>query len=293
MKMAALLGYLFALAVFLSGGYLGLEWLASPDVVTHARSRDSSTSHRPEVALKKTAPNVAAAKDAAVGTQPDTAAVRRGKPGNETADAADATGDISKNQKPDGVPAGGCMPIGVTAKGQMVFPLQCRELIERQHRPTSPSASVELAAPAPALQDTGTRKTGTNDNIAASAPRRPELSTSAPVANKIAKENDNTHGPHRSNPETGQKDPEHVAAAPTNEIEPKDVVAPIPPKSNAQRVAVKPKRIEKMRPGQDRSKLVAMTLETLRFEDGHLERRLVPLKRSALQTDWYNPLGLR
>ncbi len=294
--MVALLGYLVAVAVFLSGGYLGLEWLASPDVVTHARSRDSSTSHLPEVAPKRTAPSIAIAKDAAVGTQPDSAAVRRGKPGIETADAAEATGDISKNQKPGGVPAGACMPIGVTTNGQMVFPLQCRELIERQHGPTSP-ASVELAAPAPSLQDTRTRKIGTNDNIAASPPKQPEPSTSAPVANKIAEDNDRTHGPYSSKPETGQKIPEHVAAAPTNEIGPRDVLAPIPPKSNAERVAVvKPKRIEKMKPGQDRSKLVAMTLETLRFEDGHLEHRLVPLKRSArtaMQSDWYNPLGLR
>ena len=249
-----------------------------------------------EVAPKRMAPSIAAAQDAAVGTHPGTAAIRRGKPGSETADTADATGDISKDQKPDGVPAGGCMPIGVTANGQMVLPLQCRDLIERQGGPISPSASVELAAPTPAHQDIGTRKTGTNDNIAASAPKQPEPLTSAPVADKIAEQNDKTHGPDSLKPGTAQKDPEHVAAAPTNEIEPKDVVAPLPPKSNTQRVVAKPKRNEKMRPGQDRSKLVAMTLETLRFDDGHLEHRLVPLKRSArtaMQTDWYNPLGLR
>jgi hypothetical protein len=31
------------------------------------------------------------------------------------------------------VPPGGCMPIGLTASGEIVFPIQCRELIER-HR---------------------------------------------------------------------------------------------------------------------------------------------------------------
>jgi hypothetical protein len=30
------------------------------------------------------------------------------------------------------VPPGGCMPIGLTASGEIVFPIQCRELIERQ-----------------------------------------------------------------------------------------------------------------------------------------------------------------
>jgi hypothetical protein len=31
------------------------------------------------------------------------------------------------------VPPGGCMPIGLTASGEIVFPIQCKELIER-HR---------------------------------------------------------------------------------------------------------------------------------------------------------------
>jgi hypothetical protein len=37
--------------------------------------------------------------------------------------------------KPDNVPAGGCMPIGLTARGDLVFPMQCRELIERERGP--------------------------------------------------------------------------------------------------------------------------------------------------------------
>jgi hypothetical protein len=30
------------------------------------------------------------------------------------------------------VPPGGCMPIGLTTSGEIVFPIQCREFIERQ-----------------------------------------------------------------------------------------------------------------------------------------------------------------
>jgi hypothetical protein len=37
--------------------------------------------------------------------------------------------------KTDSVPAGGCMPIGLTARGELVFPMQCRELLERQRGP--------------------------------------------------------------------------------------------------------------------------------------------------------------
>ena len=32
----------------------------------------------------------------------------------------------------DGVPPGGCMPIGLTASGEIVFPFACKALIERQ-----------------------------------------------------------------------------------------------------------------------------------------------------------------
>jgi hypothetical protein len=33
------------------------------------------------------------------------------------------------------IPPGGCTPIGFTARGDLVFPLQCRELIERERGP--------------------------------------------------------------------------------------------------------------------------------------------------------------
>jgi hypothetical protein len=34
--------------------------------------------------------------------------------------------------KTDNVPTGGCMPIGLTARGELVFPMQCRELLDRE-----------------------------------------------------------------------------------------------------------------------------------------------------------------
>jgi hypothetical protein len=34
------------------------------------------------------------------------------------------------------VPPGGCMPIGLTASGEIVFPIQCKEFIERQRGTT-------------------------------------------------------------------------------------------------------------------------------------------------------------
>jgi hypothetical protein len=44
---------------------------------------------------------------------------------NPSASSADST-------PKEHVPPGGCMPIGMTASGETVFPIQCRELIERE-----------------------------------------------------------------------------------------------------------------------------------------------------------------
>ncbi|MCA1454154.1 BA14K family protein [Bradyrhizobium sp. BRP22] len=40
------------------------------------------------------------------------------------------------------VPPGGCMPIGLTASGEIVFPIQCKELIER-HRAAAAGQNSE------------------------------------------------------------------------------------------------------------------------------------------------------
>ena len=51
---------------------------------------------------------------------------------------AQTTGTVPPSQQSvepaakEDVPVGGCMPIGLTASGEMVFPIQCKELIERE-----------------------------------------------------------------------------------------------------------------------------------------------------------------
>src|SRR5437868_10837107 len=40
-------------------------------------------------------------------------------------------------RKSENLPAGSCMPIGLTARGNIVFPWECRELIEKQRGPVS------------------------------------------------------------------------------------------------------------------------------------------------------------
>jgi hypothetical protein len=51
---------------------------------------------------------------------------------------AQTTGTVDPNAAPgepsvtEDVPRGGCMPIGLTVSGEIVFPIQCKEFIERR-----------------------------------------------------------------------------------------------------------------------------------------------------------------
>ena len=49
---------------------------------------------------------------------------------------AETTGAVNPSSTPaqpsanEDVPPGGCMPIGLTSSGEIVFPIQCKEFIE-------------------------------------------------------------------------------------------------------------------------------------------------------------------
>jgi hypothetical protein len=56
---------------------------------------------------------------------------------------AQTTGTVNPSPAPaepsvkeDDPPPGGCMPIGMTASGEMVFPILCKEIIERERKRT-------------------------------------------------------------------------------------------------------------------------------------------------------------
>jgi hypothetical protein len=67
-----------------------------------------------------------------------------------------AAADSSMNED---VPPGGCMPIGLTASGEIVFPIQCKEFIERQRgqaveqKPTAVEERPGVSLPAWANSD--------------------------------------------------------------------------------------------------------------------------------------------
>ena len=68
------------------------------------------------------------------------------QPDNKPANAMDLRSAQADLQRSDGVPAGGSMPIGLTARGDLVFPMQCRELIERERGPI-PEEKQQISEP--------------------------------------------------------------------------------------------------------------------------------------------------
>jgi hypothetical protein len=71
---------------------------------------------------------------------------------------AQTTGTVNPNPAPaepavkQDVPPGGCMPIGLTASGEIVFPIQCKEFIDRE-RGKAVEQTLPAAAGKPATAD--------------------------------------------------------------------------------------------------------------------------------------------
>jgi hypothetical protein len=147
--MRAPLAILLAAGMMVGGGYAGLVWLASPSTVGHgASSRSQNASSAPNANVRSEA--VVDENGSAGRTQNEESTslspLRTGggptmSVSNSAQQAAEnnqssATGSLTEQtgatKAPD-VRAGGCMPIGITAGGNLVFPMACRELLE-QHR---------------------------------------------------------------------------------------------------------------------------------------------------------------
>jgi BA14K-like protein len=78
---------------------------------------------------------------------------------------AQTTGTVNPSPAPaeplvkEDVPPGGCMPIGLTASGEIVFPIQCRDFIERhrgkavEQKPAAVEEKAGVSLPAWANSD--------------------------------------------------------------------------------------------------------------------------------------------
>jgi BA14K-like protein len=107
---------------------------------------------------------------------------------------AQTTGSVSPTASPEPSangepPPGGCMPIGVTASGDVVFPFQCKGFIE-QHRgateKSAPAQQVNEANPAREEKPSASEGTPAGEQKAASkSPEEIEPPTSDPAVQPV------------------------------------------------------------------------------------------------------------
>lgn len=105
-------------------------------------------------------------------------------------------------------PPGGCMPIGLTASGEIVFPFQCKAFIERQRAANQKPAGAENEKPAAAEQkpDTAEEKIVAKQPAATERPAIAEVKPAAaeekPAAaeEKTAAKQQGSMAPDNSNP---------------------------------------------------------------------------------------------
>jgi hypothetical protein len=76
------------------------------------------------------------------------------------------------------VPLGGCMPIGLTASGEIVFPIQCKEFIDRERSKAAVEPTPRAAEGKPALADD---KPGVAEQKPAMADEKPAAAEPKPA----------------------------------------------------------------------------------------------------------------
>jgi hypothetical protein len=158
--MPALFGYLVAISILLGGSYAGLHWLSAPEAVPGKKTAAHSGS-APDISRSglMSVPNAVDPRARAENHGKAASVERSDESGQEAKHTGPFTTDrTSKSQK--GAPAGGCAPIGLTANGDLVFSMQCQEMIER-HRSESASSEAVSTAPAP-VENQAARLTNPN-----------------------------------------------------------------------------------------------------------------------------------
>jgi hypothetical protein len=175
----------------------------------------------------------------------------------------------------DGIPPGGCTPIGLTAQGEIVFPMQCRALLEQHRGPVastqpSPAAAVPAAA-APAQTGLPPQTTTAESKAAADA---------EPTGSAKSEADDQS----RPTPAVAKPAPARIA-----KLDPSEQRADSGLASHAQEKADSPNSVKPRKQRQSaRSRPVMMILRTIEFPDGHREQRLLPMSHSrtvAAQSD--------
>jgi hypothetical protein len=277
--MPALFAYLLAISIALGGGYAGLRWLAAPDSSTGQQS--SASAKLPNKGKKlpeKPDSNVTTMTEAGSGPKDRdeaevTASTASSGTSNKVAPEASrnepGVSEVSPKaptQKDDDVPGGECTPIGVTASGKLVFPMQCQAFLERHRDPEDSHVPVS-----------------TNPSESAAPPKERQAAEPAPAADD--NKGLNRGGSARTEPYAKVED---VSAS--DEVK--------AGKESPEPEGLKGKRVGKRGMPSSHSNPVMMILRTVEFPDGRREQRLLPINRSrspALRAEdqWFNPLTFR
>jgi hypothetical protein len=258
--MPALFAYLLAITVAIGGGYAGLRWLAEPDSSNGQQS--SASAKLPNKAKKlteKADSNVTRMTEAESGprdsdkteitasTAPSGASnkVAAETPRNEP--GVSEVSPEAPTRKDDDVPTAGCTPIGVTASGKLVFPMQCQAFLEPHRGPDDLQVPVS-----------------TNPPESAAPPKERQAAEPAPTAENTGLKRDGSS---------------HLEAhAKVEDVSPSGEVKAA--KESPESEGLKRKRVGKRSSRTSHSKPVMMIWRTVEFPDGHLEERLLPMKRS-------------
>jgi hypothetical protein len=277
--MPALFAYLLAISVALGGGYAGLRWLAAPDSSTGQQS--SAGAKLPNKGKKlpeKPDSNVTTMTEAENGpkdrdkTEITSSTVPSGTSNKVAPEASRNEPGVSEvspkapTQKDDDVPGGECTPIGVTASGKLVFPMQCQAVLERHRGPEDSHVPVS-----------------TNPSESAAPPKERQAAEPAPSADQIT-------GLNREGSSTNEANAKVEDVSPSGKTEPS--------RENSEPEVVKGRKLGKRNMHSSGSKPVMMILRTVEFPDGRHEERLLPMNRSrrtSLRTEdqWFNPLSFR
>jgi hypothetical protein len=270
--MPALFAYILAVVLLIGGGYAGLHWLTEPPPVTnHGGKEPAKAKKTAEKTAEKTQPHPDAdsgrstelrPSPSSVPSEPSAKAAADPQPAGDPSKDAQARTDGNPAKDAADVPRGGCMPWGITGKGELVFPMECQAILAQNGAGQTPRQPT-VADSTPAAKQTEARQTEAKETgTAAHADAAP--SNPAPTPNEPAAADPDQKAKIEDRPSAvGAGTKPGKGSAETEAIKTKE----------ATRKASKPSRPSKT----SHPKGVMMVLRTIEFPDGHREQRLLSL----------------
>jgi hypothetical protein len=163
-----LLGYLVTLSILLGGGYVGLQWLAAPG--HHPAASERSARHNANVPVKAASNEPGRVPVPSEADRKQSASTEPASTARTDVSTSQPSGEHSKVENAESLPAEGCEPVGVTAKGDVVFPMRCEALIQHQPGQLSSPPPVQTAPSDQQDQALGSANSNLSSNAAEAGP---------------------------------------------------------------------------------------------------------------------------